>query len=186
MQLVDLILITALSGVVVKLPVRWAPVLVIIFCSHQLVLVAIMITHYTGQKVKFPALQKTYNGYLSEVSCTFYVYALMKYTAQFLRLVDKSRVTNIISFIFCVQMKLLFTHFLRNFPAILQCKKFLRIVWPTLFIQGYLPKDGTSWQAAAERWDILTALFMSRLILSRLSHAISLALFLYGMGDVQP
>ena len=26
-------------------------------------------------------------------------------------------------------------------------------------LQGYLPKDGTSWQAAAERWDILTALW---------------------------
>ena len=41
----------------------------------------------TGQKVKFPALQKTYSGCPSEVSCTFFVHALMKYTAQFLRLV---------------------------------------------------------------------------------------------------
>ena len=84
---------------------------------------------FTGQKVEFPALQKTYSGcpsevsctffvhalmkytaqFLrlvgSEVSCTFFVHALMKYTAQFLRLVDRSCVTNI-SFIFCVHMKL--------------------------------------------------------------------------------
>ena len=79
--------------------------------------------------MEFPALQKTYSGcpsevsctffvhvlmkytaqFLrlvgSEVSCTFFVHALMKYTAQFLRLVDRSCVTNI-SFIFCVHMKL--------------------------------------------------------------------------------
>ena len=37
--------------------------------------------------MKFPALQKTYSGCPSEVSCTFFVHALMKYTAQFHRLV---------------------------------------------------------------------------------------------------